>query len=106
MNSVEESASGREIPVVTTGIEARRLLQGSAMHHHVMNTRKAVRGAKILEIGYAVNKEYGEATPVLLLDNGNTIHVQCDDEGNGPGVLMVSNENGEDVAVLCQCFPK
>lgn len=52
----------------------------------VAEFRKAIVGKKIVDAGYIVQS--GVAWPCLVLNDGNTIVCQMDDEGNGPGSLV------------------
>ena len=75
-------------------------LEGSAMPKLVADFRIAVVGRKIVNAGYAIIS--GEPYPCLVLDTGETIYCQMDDEGNGPGSLVL----GKSDAVLCKCEVK
>ena len=37
--------------------------------------------------------------PLLELDNGDKLYPSCDEEGNGPGELFVTDKNGK--AFMC-----
>jgi len=85
--------------LVTTYRQAKEKLEGLAMPNHLERFRKAVTGKRIVGAGYSI--EYGEAWPVIMLEDGGVITASMDDEGNGPGVL-----HGPDASVLCQTNPK
>lgn len=72
------------------------LLQGAAMNRLLTGFRRAVIGKRITGVGYL--DLHGEPYPVLVLEDGESIICQCDDEGNGPGTLSLGNSD----AVLCR----
>lgn len=57
----------------------------------------ALVGRKITRVEYLSKENCGhmdwyESGLVLFLDNGAQVLVQCDDEGNGPGSLVVQTK--------------
>lgn len=72
-----------------------RQLSGAAMPRIVKDFRNAMIGRRIVDAGY-YNID-GAAFPILVLDNGDSIIAQCDDECNSPGVL-----SGGKSTMLCQ----
>lgn len=75
-------------------------LDGSAMPRLVREFQDAVIGKSIIRAGYLDMD--GQAWPILLLMDPKTrqqshILIQCDDEGNGPGVPVTNTD-----CMLCQ----
>lgn len=63
-------------------------LVGAAMPKILAEFQVAVIGKKIVNAGYITTG--GECWPVLLLEDGENITIQSDDEGNGPGTPITS----------------
>ena len=77
-------------------------LNGSAMPGILTKFRAAVIGRTIVDAGYLImgtpegeEEDYEDETawPCLVLDNGETVIIQRDDEGNGPGTPVLNNGN-------------
>ncbi len=85
-------------------IDGKKLC-GAAMPRILTDFRRELIGRTIKGVGY-LQYEAGEAQvwPCLLLDNEAVIVVQCDDAGNGPGVLRLVTEKEE--FTLCQTAAK
>lgn len=81
---------------MSTIITDGRKLQGSAMPKIVEGFQREVVGRLIIAAGYHQEEPGGAVYPAIQLDNGYLILGQCDDEGNGPGVLVCDGE------CLCQ----
>lgn len=61
---------------------------------------KELRGRTIVHTMYMTSEDtkamgWYKSGLVLFLDNGAQVFVQQDDEGNGPGALLVAHENDD-----------
>ena len=60
----------------------------------------ALVGRKIVKVQYlgktdCENMGWDESGIALILDNGSSVIVQADDEGNGPGALLILSKTTE-----------
>lgn len=74
-------------------------LHGSAMPRILAKAQSLMIGRTIVAVGY-VEQEDGNVWPCIELDNGTTLTVSRDDEGNGPGSLFIQTE--DDGETLCR----
>ncbi|NDE17451.1 hypothetical protein EBZ80_21215 [bacterium] len=61
---------------------------------------RALVGRRIVKVQYLGKKDcenmgWDDSGIALILDNGNTVIVQQDDEGNGPGALLILSKTTE-----------
>lgn len=63
-------------------------------------------GRKIVAVRHMTETELDAAgwesrsVPVIVLDNGDKIYPSCDEEGNGPGELFVTDAKGKQFSCL------
>ena len=80
-------------------------LEGEAMPRIVETFRKAVIGKRVSNAGY-MKYDTDDCFPFLELDNGKVfLLVQCDDEGNGPGVIQGFTSSNDSIG-LCETRAK
>ena len=75
-------------------------LHGSAMPRILANAQDLLVGRTIKAVGYTAGEE-GRPWPCIVLDNGITLTVSQDDEGNGPGSLFTYHEREDTGEILC-----
>ena len=75
-------------------------LRGSAMPRILANAQDLLVGRTIKAVGYS-HGEDGRPWPCIVLDNGTTLTVSRDDEGNGPGSLFIYHAAEETCEILC-----
>lgn len=80
--------------------QAARYLNGSAMPGILTDAQAILVGKKVKAVGYIING--GEPFPFIEFEDGSAVTVQRDDEGNGPGVLFVSDGNAVRMTTLCE----
>jgi hypothetical protein len=78
------------MPETFTIITDGSKLGGGSMPKILAEFRRAVVGRRIVEAGYIDLNGDGQAWPILLLEGGENIVINMDDEGNGPGVPVTS----------------
>jgi len=75
-------------------------LNGSAMPRILANAQDLLVGRTIKAVGYAPGAD-DRPWPCIVLDNGTTLTVSKDDEGNGPGSLFIYHAAEETGEILC-----
>lgn len=58
---------------------------------------RTIKRAEYLSKSNCEELGWDDSGLVLILDNGSQILVQCDDEGNGPGALVVQTKTDFDI---------
>ena len=74
-----------KLHLITDGTQ----MDGVAMPHLMKSFQEAVVGRRITAAGYISLQ--GDAYPVLVLDNGESIVIHRDERGGGPGVPETSS---------------
>lgn len=94
------------IPFAGCTKDAKKLLAGAGDYKWIDTLVAALKGRKIEDVGYAIDKEEGMAWPMLILDDGTQVIINRDDEGNGPGVMRVFKPDEDSHIGSWQVYPK